>query len=113
MRLIDIVLRPIKTSRFILRVMRDCEVEVKFKPQHRPKPTEKMSEFVVVGYNLMMPASSLKLIEDTIVKVEGTGYGKERIWSRMKDQKIETQEVSFAQAVAMCVNDKLEQANGN
>jgi hypothetical protein len=113
MRLIDIVFRPIKTSRLILRILRDCEVEVKFNPQRKPKVDEKMSEFIVIGYDLMMPASSFKLIEDTIVLVEGSAYGENRIWSRKKKQGIEVQKVSFAQAVAMCVNEKLEAANGN
>lgn len=113
MRLIDFVFRPIKTARFILRVMRDCEVEVKFNPQRKTKVDEKMSEFIVLGYDMMMPASSFKLIEDTIVMVEGNGYGENRIWSRKKKQGIEVQKVSFAQAVAMLVNEKLEKANGN
>lgn len=111
MRLIDFVFRPIKTARTILRIMQQCEVSIEFKPKRPPLKLE--SGFVVVGYNLMMPTSSLKLIEDTIVKVEGTGYGKDRIWSRMKDQKLDAQAVSFEQAVAMCVNEKLEAANGN
>jgi hypothetical protein len=97
----------------MLRIMRDCEVKVEFKPQRKPKPDEKMSEFVVVGYDMMMPASSLKLIEDTIVMVGSDGYGENKIWHRKKEQSVNVQKVSFAQAVAMCVNEKLEQANGN
>jgi hypothetical protein len=60
----------------------------------------------------MMPASSLKLIQDTIVRVDSNGYGDNRIWKRVEDQELTVQSVSFAQAVAMCVNEKLEAANG-
>jgi hypothetical protein len=97
----------------MLRVLRDCEVNIEFKPQRKPKVGEKLSEFVVLGHYYMMPASSLKLIEDTIVRVDSNGYGEDRIWKRQKDQELTVQKVSFAQAVAMCVNEKLEKANGN
>jgi len=111
MRLIDIVFRPIKTSKLILRIMRESEINIEFKPK---RPNIKIeSGFVVLGSSYMMPASSLKLIEDTIVKVDYDGYGDSRIWKRHKDQSIGVQKVSFEQAVAMCVNEKLEQANGN
>jgi hypothetical protein len=113
MRLINLVFRPIKTARYMLRILRDCEVKVEFKPQRKPKADEKMSEFVVIGYDMMMPASALKLVEDTIVMVSSDGYGENKIWHRKKDQSVSVQKVSFAQAVAMCVNEKLEAANGN
>jgi hypothetical protein len=92
--------------------MRDCEVKIEYKPQGK-QPNEKMSEFVVVDHSLMMPASSFKLIQDTIVTVGSIGYGDNKIWHRKADQSISVQKVSFAQAVAMCVNEKLEAANGN
>ena len=113
MRLIDLVFRPIKTSRLILRLMQESEINIEFKPQRKRQPDEKMSEFVVLGHYYMMPASSLKLIEDTIVRVDSNGYGEDRVWKRQKDQALTVQKVSFAQAVAMCVNEKLEAANGN
>ena len=113
MRLIDIVFRPIKTSKLILRIMRETEMNIEFNPKRKSKLDEKLSEFVVLGHYYMMPASSLKLIEDTIVKVDSNGYGDNKIWHRNKDQELIVQKVSFAQAVAMCVNEKLEAANGN
>ena len=113
MRLIDIVFRPIRTSKLLLRIMRESEVKIEFKPRTPMAKNEKMSEFVVIGYDMMMPASSFKLIEDSIVKVSGSGHGDSRIFSRAKNQSISVEKVSFAQAVAMCVNDKLEAANGN
>lgn len=113
MRLIDIVFRPIKTSRTLVRIMKQCEVKIEFKPSAPIAKDEKMSEFVVVAHDLMMPASSYHLVKDTLVKVSGSGYGDNRIWSRARSQDISVEKVSFAQAVAMCVNDKLEQANGN
>lgn len=113
MRLIDIVFRPIRTSRMILRIMRETEMSIEFKPKRPSVFEDKMSEFVVLGHYYMMPASSLKLIEDTIVKVDSNGYGENKIWYRKKEQELTVQKVSFAQAVAMCVNEKLEAANGN
>lgn len=113
MRLIDFVFRPIKTARFMLRILRDCEVKVEFKPRRANFHKDELSEFVVLGHYYMMPASSLKLIEDTIVMVDSNGYGDNKIWHRKKDQSLSAQKVSFAQAVAMCVNEKLEAANGN
>lgn len=113
MRLIDFVFRPIKTARFMLRIIRDCEMNIEYKPQRKSALDAKMSEFVVIGHYYMMPASSLKLIEDTIVMVDSDGYGENKIWRRKKDQSLSAQKVSFAQAVAMCVNEKLEKANGN
>ena len=93
--------------------MKQCEIKIEFKPSKPMNKDEKMSEFVVVAHDLMMPASTYHLIKDTLVKVSGSGYGDNRIWSRSKSQEISVEKVSFAQAVAMCVNDKLEQANGN
>ena len=113
MRLIDIVFRPIRTSKLILHIMRETEMNIEFKPQRKSKLDEKLSEFVVLGHHYMMPASSLKLIEDTIVRVDSTGYGESKLWHRDKNQELTIQKVSFAQAVAMCVNEKLEAANGN
>ena len=113
MRLIDFVYRPIRTSRTILRIMRESEVKIEFKPRAPMGKDEKMSEFVVIGYDMMMPASSWNLVKDSIVKVSGTGHGDTRVFSRAKTQSISVEKVSFAQAVAMCVNDKLEAANGN
>jgi hypothetical protein len=92
--------------------MRDCQVNIEYKPGRKGKVKERMSEFVVLGHYYMMPASSLKLIEDTIVRVDSNGYGDNRIWHRVKDQELTIQPVSFAQAVVMCVNEKLEAANG-
>ena len=112
MRLIDIVFRPIRTSKLILRILRDSEINIEFKPQRKTKLDEKLSEFVVLGHYYMMPASSLKLIEDTIVKVDSNGFGENKVWHRDKKQELVVQKVSFAQAVAMCVNEKLEAANG-
>ena len=60
----------------------------------------------------MMPASSFKLIEDTIVHVDSDGYGDNKVWYRKKSQALTVHSVSFEQAVAMCVNEKLEAANG-
>lgn len=113
MRLIDLVFRPIKVSKTILRIMRESEINIEFKPKRKLTVDEKMSEFVVLGHYYMMPASSLKLILDTIVKVDSKGYGENTIWERQKDQELGIRQVSFAQAVAMCVNEKLEKANGN
>ena len=110
MRLIDLVFRPIKSSKTILRILRDCEMNIEFKPK-RPN-TKIESGFVVLGSSYMMPASSFKLIEQDIVKVDYDGYGDSRIWKRHKDQSVGVQKVSFEQAVAMCVNEKLEAANG-
>ena len=112
MRLIDLVFRPIKATRTILQIMRDCQVNIEYKPSRKHKVDEKMSEFVVLGHYYMMPASSLRLIEETIVRVDSNGYGDNRVWHRVKDQELTLQSVSFAQAVAMCVNEKLEAANG-
>lgn len=113
MRLIDLVFRPIRASREMVRIMKQCEIKLEFKPLEPLSKDVKMSEFVVVGHDMMMPASSYHLIKDTIVKVSGSGYGDGRIWSRAKSQTLSVENVSFAQAVAMCVNEKLEQANGN
>lgn len=112
MRLIDIVFRPIKTSRALVRIMQQCEIRLEFKPTRPMAGDEKMSEFVVVAHDLMMPASSYHLIKDSLVKVSGSGYGDTRIWARAKNQDVHVERVSFAQAVAMCVNEKLEAANG-
>ena len=46
------------------------------------------------------------------MKVDYNGYDDSRIWKRQKDQSIGVHKVSFEQAVAMCVNEKLEKANG-
>jgi hypothetical protein len=112
-RLIDLVFRPIRTSREMVRIMKQCEIKIEFKPAAPIQKHEKMSEFVVVAHDLMMPASTYHLIKDTLVKVSGSGYGDNRIWARAKSQEISVEKVSFAQAVAMCVNEKLEAANGN
>jgi hypothetical protein len=93
--------------------MRETEVNIEFRPKRPSVVGEKMSEFVILGSTYMMPASSLKLIEDTIVRVDYDGYGENRIWKRHKQQALTVEKVSFAQAVAMCVNEKLEAANGN
>lgn len=111
MRLIDIVFRPIKTSKLILRIMRESEINIEFKPK-RPD-TKVESGFVVLGHHYMMPTSTFKMIEQSIVKVDYNGYGDARIWKRQQDQSISLTTVSFEQAVAMCVNEKLEKANGN
>lgn len=102
--------RPIRTSKLILRILRESEINIEFNPK-RPD-TKIESGFVVLGHYYMMPASSFKLIEDTIVKVDSDGYGDNRVWYRKKEQELTVQAVSFEQAVAMCVNEKLEAANG-
>jgi hypothetical protein len=91
--------------------LRESEVNIEFKPK-RPD-TKIESGFVVLSHHYMMPASSFKLIERDIVKVDYNGYGENRIWKRQQDQSISLTAVSFEQAVAMCVNEKLEKANGN
>lgn len=110
MRLIDIVFRPIRTSRTILRILRESEINIEFKPKRPDVVLE--SGFIVLGHYHMMPASSFKLIEQSIVKVDSSGYGKDAIWRRQKDQSLTVTKISFEQAVAMCVNEKLEAANG-
>jgi hypothetical protein len=110
MRLIDLVFRPINTSKTIMRILRESEVNIEFTPK-RPD-TKIESGFVVLGHYHMMPASSFKLIEQSIVKVDSSGYGENTVWRRQKDQTLSLSKISFEQAVAMCVNEKLEAANG-
>ena len=112
MRLIDIVFRPIKTSRRILRIMRDCEMKLEYNPK-RVENAEVSGFVVIEEYGFMIPSTVFKMIEKDIVLVKGSGYGANRIWQRKEGQKIDVANVPFANAVAMCVNERLEQANGN
>jgi len=112
MRLIDFVFRPISTARHVYKLMKDIELQPVYAPIHR-KEVEHPSGFVTINSTFMIPTSVYEMIKPSIVLIESSGYGSERVWRRNKKQAVSLTSIPFENAVAMCVIEKLEQANGN
>lgn len=113
LRLLDVMLRPWRTSRQLIKLLRNVHLNVVFEP---PKTKSPASEYVVIGSRFMMPASSFNMIRSSIVLVDydyASGSGK--IWKRRKttEQTVEFDEIPFETVVSMLVNERLDKANGN
>lgn len=112
MRLIDIVFRPFSTARRIYKLMKHIEMQPVYAPIDR-KQVEHPSGFVTINSTFMVPTSVYEIIKPSIVLIESSGYGSERVWRRNKKQDVSLTSIPFENAVAMCVIERLEQANGN
>lgn len=112
LRLLDVMIRPWRTSRELIRLLRDVHLNVEFEPA---KSKDAMSDFVVIGGRFMMPSGVFNMIKSSIVLVEYdyvSGHGK--VWKRKptKDQNIDHDEIPLETAVVMLVNERMDKANG-
>lgn len=103
--LFDVVFRPIQTSRKLMRMMKQIEIEPKF--AKAKAEDREMSEFVVLTSNVMLPAGVFNMIRESLVHVSVDGYSP-MTFARRKDQKLTTYDVSYANAVCMLVQERME-----
>ena len=111
LNLFDVVMRPIKTSRKLLRLMKEIELEPVFKPNKNADRHKDTSEFLVLTSTVMMPVALYNMIAPSLVAVETEGYNP-MSFKRRKNQILNIYEVSYASAVAMLVAERMEEANG-
>lgn len=107
--LFEVVMRPIKTSRKLLRLMKEIELEPKFKANERVEA--KAGEYTVLTNNVLMPTAVFNMINASLVRVEMDGYSPVT-WKRHKSQDLSAYPVAFENAVAMMVAERLEEAHG-
>jgi len=105
LRLIDVMFRPIRTSRKIIKLLKDVQLEPKFAPIARP---ESESNYVVVNNPVMMPAGIYNMIKDSLIRTDTDYVGGKWLTKRHKDQEIRTTKVSFEEAVCMLVQERME-----
>ena len=105
--LFDIVFKPIRTSRKLMRLMKQIELEPKFKPVKNEIYADK-TEFVVLQSTTMMPAGVFNMIRPSLVAVEIDNYSP-MTFARKKTQVLNTYDVSYANAVCMLVQERMEE----
>lgn len=109
LRLLDVMFRPLRTSRALVRLLRNVHLNVVFAP---PKTPEVKSGFVVLANKYMMPSSTFNMIKHDLVVVD-YDYKGGKVWKRRSEQEVSVDEVPFETAVVMLVNERLEKANGD
>lgn len=103
--LFDVVFRPLRTSRALMRIIKQIEIEPKFVPSKGVEADK--SEFVVLTSNVMLPAGVFNMIRPSLVAVNIDGYSP-MTFARKKNQELTTHDVSYANAVAMLVAERME-----
>jgi hypothetical protein len=106
LRLIDVMFRPVRTSRALIKLLRDVHLNVQFE---EPRAPEVKSGFVVLASKYMMPSSTYNMIKQDLVVVD-YDYKGGKIWKRNHEQKVSVDEVPFETAVVMLVNERLDKA---
>jgi len=104
--LFDVVFRPIRTSRALMRMMKQIELKPEFTKQN--VPTTPSKEFVVLHSTVMLPAGVFNMVRDSLVAVTTESYSP-LTFSRKKDQSLNTSSVSYENAVCMLVQERMEQ----
>lgn len=104
--LFDVVFRPIRTSRKLMRIMKQIELKPEFaKPK---EPLKEMSEFVVLTTTVMMPAAVFNMMKPSLIATDVDGYSP-MVFKRRKSQALSTYDVPYANAVCMLVAERLEE----
>lgn len=103
--LFDMVFRPLRTSRELMHLMKAIQLKPEFAPAKREQ--KKMSEFVTLHTTVMMPAAVFNMIQDSLVAVTVAEYSP-MTYKRNKDQKLNTYDVSYENAVCMLVQERME-----
>lgn len=103
--LFDVVFRPIRTSRALMRMMKQIELKPEFGKQ--AVPVTKHSEFLVLHTTVLMPAAVFNMVRDSLVAVTTESYSP-MTFSRKKDQSLNTSSVSYENAVCMLVQERME-----
>lgn len=106
LNLFEVVMRPLKTSRELLRLMKQIELEPKFKANEKVDVVA--GEYTVITNNVLMPTAVFNMIKASLVRVDMDGYSPVT-WKRNKTQDLSTYPVAFENAVAMMVSERLEQ----
>lgn len=107
LRLIDIMFRPFRTSRKLIRLLRDIEVTTALKPQNQ-KPAE--SAYVVIHSTVMLPSGVYNMIKDNLTKVDSKydSHTRRYVFSRQKDQTINITSVKHDEYIAMLVAERFD-----
>lgn len=108
--LFDIVFRPLRTSRKMFRVMKSIELNPALRGVARETAD---SNYVVVSSNVLMPAAVFNMVKDSFVVMDSKWDSGRLQYYRKRDQKLSTHKVSFEEAVAMLVAERLEKANAS
>ena len=104
--LFDVVFRPIKTSRKLMALMKAIELEPVFKASKNAERQMQTSEFMVLVTTVMMPVGIYNMIAPSLVAVDTEGYHP-MTFKRRKNQTLSVYEVSYANALAMLVAERM------
>ena len=106
--LFDVIFRPIKTSRKLMALMKAIELEPVFKKQETTGTRHvQTSEFMVLTTTVLMPVGIYNMIAPSLVAVDVQDYHP-MTFKRRKSQALSIYEVSYPNAVAMLVAERME-----
>lgn len=112
LRLLDVMFKPWRTSRALIKLLRNVHLNVQFEPA---QSNSTLSEYVVFGNRYMLPAAVFNMVKSSITLVDydyTSGHGK--TWKRRpaKEQVIEHDDIPLETAVVMLINERMDKTNG-
>lgn len=113
MRLTEVIARPFKTARRILRLVKDVELVPVVGDTVRPEGWEKTAKLSTVyaridNPHILMPYDLYKQLEPYIVRLDYDYIGTKRHWKLHSDKQVAVQAVHVDDLTAMQVVKKLE-----
>lgn len=106
LRLLDVVFRPWKVSKDMIKLLQNIELEPVLKVTDRPK-AEVSKEYTVLHSTVLMPTAVFNMIQPNLTAVEYQyGNGKYN-YTRKEDQKLNTGAVTLEEVAAMLVYERM------
>lgn len=106
LRLLDVMFRPWKVSKDLIKLVQNIELQPVLKVADRPK-SEVSTEYVVLHSNVLMPTAVFNMIEPSLTVTEHTYGDGKYTYTRRKDQKINTGLVTLEEVAAMLVYERM------
>ena len=101
-RLIDVMFRPVRTARKLIRLLKDVELQPVLTQTDRKLVSE---DWVVLGGTYMIPSGVYNMICSSIKVVDYDW--KTELFSLKKDQTLSPRVLSHGEIVAMAVAERL------
>lgn len=109
MRLTDLIFRPFRTYRWLIRTLRDIELH----PELRVKKMQDQvdSEYVVIHGQVMLPSGVYNMIRGSLTNVDYDYTAGRYAYKLHKNKEITARTVSRADYIAMLVAQRFDDAS--
>ena len=106
LRLLDVMFRPWKVSRDMIKLLQNIELQPVLKVADRPK-ADVSKEYVVLYGTVLMPTAVFNMIEPSLTAVDYKYGGNTHQYTRKENQELTVREVTLEEVAAMLVYERM------